>query len=214
VPTDVAVHAGRTLAVTGPNGSGKSTLALVLGGLRAPTTGRVVAGPALTAGLRRPGRPPHRWGADELVRRLGTVVQNPEHQFLTGRVRDELVVGPTRSGLGAADARRLADELLARLGLTALAEANPFTLSGGQQRRLSVATALATRPPVLVLDEPTTGQDAETWSELVAMLAEQQRDGSAVVVVTHDLPLVQALADDLLDTGAPDGAGARAVVAT
>lgn len=204
--TDVTLSAGRTLAVTGPNGTGKSTLALLLAGLRGPTAGRITAAPPLTAGLRRPQRPPHRWPADELVRRIGTVFQQPEHQFLTGRVRDELALGPLRAGSGDAAAHRLADQLLDRLGLAALAEANPFTLSGGQQRRLSVATALATRPAVVVLDEPTFGQDRDTWAELLALLAEQQDQGRALVLVTHDAAVVSALADDVLDlsvTGEP-----------
>jgi energy-coupling factor transport system ATP-binding protein len=204
-PTDADLHAGRTLAVTGPNGTGKSTLALLLAGLRGPTTGRVLAAPALTAGLRHPDRPPSRWRAAELVDRIGTVFQQPEHQFLTGRVRDELSLGPLRSGAGSTAAARLADELLERLGLAALAEANPFTLSGGQQRRLSVATALATRPRVLVLDEPTFGQDRDTWAELVALLAEQQDGERALCLVTHDAAVVAALADDVLDLGAPVG---------
>ncbi|MCW2580946.1 MAG: HMP/thiamine import ATP-binding protein [Blastococcus sp.] len=202
-PTDVLLPAGRTLAVTGPNGTGKSTLALLLAGLRSPTTGAVVAGPALTDGLRRPDRPPSRWRAAELVCRIGTVFQQPEHQFLTGRVRDELSLGPLRAGAGNAAAAELADELLERLGLSALAEANPFTLSGGQQRRLSVATALATRPRVLVLDEPTFGQDRDTWAELVALLAEQQDGERALCLVTHDAAVVSALADDVLSLGVP-----------
>jgi energy-coupling factor transport system ATP-binding protein len=203
LPTDVALRAGRTLAVTGPNGTGKSTLALLLAGLRAPTVGAVVAGPALTAGLRRPGRAPSRWRAAELVERIGTVFQQPEHQFLTGRVRDELALGPLRSGAGAAGARATAEALLERLGLAPLADANPFTLSGGQQRRLSVATALATAPRVLVLDEPTFGQDRQTWAELVALLAEQQDGDRALCLVTHDAAVVRALADEVLSLGVP-----------
>jgi energy-coupling factor transport system ATP-binding protein len=198
-PTDAVLAAGRTLAVTGPNGSGKTTLALLLAGLRPPTTGRVTAGPPLTAGLRRPELPPARWRAGDLVSRIGTVFQHPEHQFLTNRVRDELALGPLRAGSGDATAHRRAEELLERLGLAVLAEANPYTLSGGQQRRLSVATALATRPPVLVLDEPTFGQDRETWAELVALLAEHQADDRALLLVSHDAALVAALADELLE---------------
>jgi energy-coupling factor transport system ATP-binding protein len=132
------------------------------------------------------------------VTRIGTVFQNPEQQFLTGRLRDELALGPLRSGEHAATARATADDLLDRLGLTAFADANPYTLSGGQQRRLSVATALATAPRVLVLDEPTFGQDAATWRELVTLLAEQRGRGCAVAVVTHDLDLVDVLADERL----------------
>jgi energy-coupling factor transport system ATP-binding protein len=197
-PTDTVLAGGRALAVTGPNGTGKSTLALLLAGLRAPTAGRVVACAELAAGVRRGGREPHRWRAGELVTRIGTVFQRPEQQFLTGRLRDELALGPLRSGAGAATARATADALLERLGLTAFAEANPFTLSGGQQRRLSVATALATSPRVLVLDEPTFGQDAATWREVVGLLAEQRARGCALAVVTHDRDLVEALADDRL----------------
>jgi energy-coupling factor transporter ATP-binding protein EcfA2 len=201
-PTTTEVRGGRTLAVTGPNGTGKSTLALLLAGLRAPTTGRVQAAAELAAGVRRDHREPHRWRAGELVSRIGTVFQHPEQQFLTGRLRDELALGPLRSGGHAAAARATAEELLERLGLSAFADANPYTLSGGQQRRLSVATALATSPRVLVLDEPTFGQDAATWRELVTLLAEQRARGCAVTVVTHDADLVDVLADDRLALGA------------
>ncbi|MCV2491189.1 ATP-binding cassette domain-containing protein [Geodermatophilus sp. YIM 151500] len=207
-PTDAALRAGRALALTGPNGTGKSTLALLLAGLRAPTTGRVEAAAELAAGVRRGVRAPHRWRAGELVTRIGTVFQHPEQQFLTGRLHDELALGPLRSGGHATAARATAEALLERLGLTALADANPFTLSGGQQRRLSVATALATSPRVLVLDEPTFGQDAATWREVVTLLAEQRARGCAVAVVTHDADLVDVLADDRLVLPARRGAPA------
>ena len=197
-PTGTVLRGGRALAVTGPNGTGKSTLALLLAGLRTPTTGRITAAAQLAAGVRRSHAEPHRWRAGELVTRIGTVFQHPEQQFLTGRLRDELALGPLRSGERATEARATAEELLERLGLTAFADANPYTLSGGQQRRLSVATALATSPRVLVLDEPTFGQDAATWRELVTLLAEQRARGCAVAVVTHDADLVQVLADDRL----------------
>ena len=91
----------------------------------------------------------------------------------------------------------LADALVAgdlRASL-ALAEANPFTLSGGQKRRLSVATAVAAAPPGLVLDEPTVGQDARTWAELVDLLTEVKDGGTAMLVVSHDLDFVRRLAD-------------------
>src|SRR5690606_32460360 len=96
----------------------------------------------------------------ELLTRIGTVFQEPEHQFLTSTVCDELAVGPRALTLADHEISQRLDELLQRLRLDALAAANPFTLSGGEKRRLSVATVLATRPRVLVLDEPTFGQDA------------------------------------------------------
>jgi energy-coupling factor transporter ATP-binding protein EcfA2 len=180
---------GQALAVEGPNGAGKTTLALLLGGLTRPARGRVVAAPALAG--RDAARPPHRWPARRLAARIGSVFQNPEHQFVTDTVRAELLLG------GAAPAA--VDDLLARLHLDRLALANPFTLSGGEQRRLSVATALAAAPQVLVLDEPTFGQDLRTWRELVTLLADLRDEGRALVLVTHDAQLVEAIGDRRLE---------------
>jgi energy-coupling factor transport system ATP-binding protein len=189
---DLTVDAGRLLALTGRNGSGKSTLGLTLGGLLAPLSGRVLAAPGLMDGA---AAEPIRWKSRELLTRIGTVFQDPEHQFLTGRVRDELAVGPRALKLPAAVVDARVDGLLERLRLTHLADANPFTLSGGEKRRLSVATILATQPRLLVLDEPTFGQDSRTWAELVALLAELLDDGSSIVAITHDGEFVDALAD-------------------
>jgi energy-coupling factor transport system ATP-binding protein len=188
--TDCAVREGEALAVLGPNGSGKTTLALLLGGLLAPTSGSVVATSALAGSG---DKEPHRWRAAALAQRIGSVFQNPEHQFLTNRVRDEL----TKS----AAAKSTVDDLLQRLRLDQLALANPYTLSGGEQRRLSVATALAAAPRVLVLDEPTFGQDRRTWLEIVDLLAKLRDDGCGVVTVTHDPDVVDVLADRVLRLG-------------
>ena len=198
---DVQVRAAEALAVMGPNGSGKSTLALLLAGLLRPTTGAVVAGEALARG--RGHDPIWNWPAGELARKVGTVFQDPEHQFLTGSVRDELMLGPLRSGLDRTAAGRRADELLDRLHLGALAEANPFTLSGGEKRRLSVATALALAPSVLILDEPTFGQDRRTATELLALLAALRDDGRAICFVTHDRDFASALADRTIRLSLP-----------
>jgi energy-coupling factor transport system ATP-binding protein len=145
-----------------------------------------------------------RWRGRDLVRTVGTVFQDPEHQFVAGTVRDELAVVPRRAGDTARAVAARVDELLERLGLTALAGANPFTLSGGEKRRLSVATAIATAPRMVVTDEPTFGQDARTWAELVTLLADLRDDGRAVVMITHDEALVEAIADRTLPMIAKD----------
>jgi energy-coupling factor transport system ATP-binding protein len=186
-PATLTVRAGEAVAVTGPNGSGKSTLALALGGLLAPSSGRIRAFDRT--------KPPHEWRAAALTQEIGSVFQNPEHQFVTPRVADELALGPRRLGRIA---QPIVDELLERLRLTHVAGANPFTLSGGEARRLSVATALATAPRLLVLDEPTFGQDRRTWIELVDLLARLRDDGHGIVAVTHDAAFVTALADRAL----------------
>lgn len=203
-PTDLQVRGSEALAVMGPNGSGKSTLALLLAGLLRPTGGSVVAGEALAPG--RGHDPVWRWHARQLARRIGTVFQDPEHQFLRSTVRDELMLGPLQVGLNRATAAQRADELLERLHLAPLADANPFTLSGGEKRRLSVATALATAPSVLVLDEPTFGQDRRTAAELLALLAGVRDGGRAVCFVTHDRDFAGALADRTVRLSAPPAA--------
>jgi energy-coupling factor transport system ATP-binding protein len=136
------------------------------------------------------------------VTRIGFVFQDPEHQFLTGRVADELALGPRRAGVAEPEAVKRASELAERLRLGGVWDANPFTLSGGEKRRLSVATALATAPRAVILDEPTFGQDRRTWDEMVSLLAGLADSGRAVVMATHDRPLVEALADRTLRLGA------------
>lgn len=182
---DLALGPGQALCVTGPNGSGKSTLALALAGLTAPQAGTIRFEAQATA--------PHTWRPRELITRIGMVFQEPQHQFVAATVADELAVGPRRLGMPEDEIEARVGDLLQRLRLRSLARANPFTLSGGEQRRLSVATVLATRPRLLVLDEPTFGQDARTWSEITELLLDLLEAGSAVIAATHDTALVAAL---------------------
>ncbi|WP_445262927.1 ABC transporter ATP-binding protein [Pseudokineococcus sp. 1T1Z-3] len=204
---DLDLPAASTTALTGANGAGKTTLALTVAGLLEPVGGGVVAAPALAAGL---GPAPWRWRSRELLRRVGTVFQDPEHQLLTSSVADELAHGPRRLGLPEPAVRARVEELLERLGLAALARAHPYTLSGGEKRRLSVATALATGPRVVVLDEPTFGQDAVTWAALVDLLRELVQDGAALLAVTHDRELVAATGARTHHLAPPDPAVALA----
>jgi energy-coupling factor transporter ATP-binding protein EcfA2 len=182
------VRRGSALAITGPNGSGKSTLALLLAGLLRPQGGEV----------RAFGEEPWRWSPRALVRRIGTVFQDPEHQLVAARVDDELRVGPRAIGLPENEIDRRVRDLLERLDLQKLAVANPFTLSGGEKRRLSVGTALATSPDALVLDEPTFGQDRRTFTELLTLLAEYRDGGGAIAFASHDELFVDAFADERL----------------
>ncbi|MFD2456070.1 ABC transporter ATP-binding protein [Corynebacterium mendelii] len=214
-PRNVSIPAGASTVITGDNGAGKTTLALTLAGLLAPLDGRVVASPALSHGTGSSS--PHDWSSRQLAGRIGVVFQDPEHQFVARTVREELELGPKI--IGGADRRSLTDrilgrhstgeldekdrdridELLARLRLDHLAKANPFTLSGGQKRRLSVATALVTAPRVLVLDEPTFGQDRRTFTELVVLLRELTDQGVSLISVTHDHLYADALGDYRLE---------------
>ena len=202
---ELAIPSGAATVITGPNGAGKSTLALTLAGLLPPLGGEVVAAEGLAA---RGIRTPSRWRSTELLTRIGTVFQEPEHQFLAATLRDELAVGPRALGMPRDRVAAIVDELLERLRLDHLALANPFTLSGGQKRRLSVATVLAASPAVLVLDEPTFGQDRRGWTELVALLQAETAAGRTVVAVTHDADVVHHLGAHRIRLEAPRAAGA------
>jgi energy-coupling factor transport system ATP-binding protein len=185
----VVVRAGDATGIIGANGSGKSTLGRLLAGLVSPTSGAVMA----------PGQPKplHTWRSGPLSRHVSMVFQNPEHQFLARTVAAELRVRADTPPSARRPTWRRAevDGLLDRLRLDHLADADPFTLSGGEQRRLSVATALASGPRAIVLDEPTYGQDRRTWTELVTLLSGIRDEGVAVSFISHDRDLLRALAD-------------------
>lgn len=201
---DLAVPQAAATVITGPNGAGKSTLALTLAGLLPEAAGRVEAAPELAG---RSGRRPSKWTSRELLTRIGTVFQEPEHQFLASTVQGELAIGPRSRGVDPAAVDQIVGELLERLHLAPLAAANPFTLSGGQKRRLSVATVLADAPPVIVLDEPTFGQDRRGWIELVQLLQSEIAAGTTVVAVTHDEDVLHHLGGHRIELGAPQHAG-------
>ncbi len=169
---DLQATAGERIALVGANGSGKSTLGRLLVGLLVPTAGTVRLG----------GDQPSRLAAASLARRAGYVFQEPERQFLSQRVGDEILLGLR------ADETSAAGDLLERLGLPLadFGERSPYRLSGGEQRRLSLATVLVRRPDVLVLDEPTFGQDRIGYEALLAILAEHVAAGTCLFAATHD----------------------------
>ena len=188
---DLAFKQGQITALVGANGAGKSTLALTLAGLLEPVDGEVSASGELAAGAH--GVHPGDWKSTELASRISYVFQNPEHQFATGSVLDEVMLGPLRVGVEESQARERARTLLRRFGLLRYENANPYTLSGGEKRRLTVAAALASAPRVLILDEPTFGQDRCTWMQMVQLIHGLRSDGVSIIVVTHDRELVTAL---------------------
>jgi energy-coupling factor transporter ATP-binding protein EcfA2/energy-coupling factor transporter transmembrane protein EcfT len=211
-PVDLTVRAGRITAVTGRSGSGKTTLLAGLAGLLRVSSGRIMATPVLAGRL---GPDPRRWRSPDLARRIGWVAQHPEQAFVARTVRAELLAG-LRGDSGTADgsarpsraAEARADGLLTALGLAQVAGVDPHRLSGGEQRRLAVAAALTQGPRVLLLDEPTLGQDRLTWSAVSGALAAARAAGTGLVVATHDRALIDQLADAVHDLSAPAGPAA------
>jgi energy-coupling factor transporter ATP-binding protein EcfA2 len=182
---DLDVAPGEFTAVVGANGAGKTTLIQAMAGVVPPPRGTV-----MVAGL-----DVARTGARTLAAHVGFVFQNPEHQFITHTVFDEIAHGLRRQGFADDEVRDRAMALLERFGLASRADAHPFLLSGGQKRRLSVGTALVAGAPVLVLDEPTFGQDRARADELLELLSELNAAGTTIVVVTHDMQLVTEHSD-------------------
>ena len=200
--------AGQITALVGANGAGKSTLSLTLAGLLPAVSGEVVASDALTQGAN--GTDPMKWKSPDLAKRISYVFQNPEHQFACGSVLDEVMLGPLRTGVPASEARVKAEELLKRFRLDRYAKANPYTLSGGEKRRLTVAASLAAAPRVLILDEPTFGQDHKTWLQIIRLIASLRSEGVSIIVVTHDRELVEALGARLVELVPESGEGKSA----
>ncbi|MEP6666028.1 MAG: ATP-binding cassette domain-containing protein, partial [Nocardioidaceae bacterium] len=187
--------AGRCLAVTGVSGAGKSTLVSVLAGLRRPTSGDVVSAPELAT---RKGRTPWLWSSRDLTARLSWAPQTPEHGVVASSVRHEVRASAEACGRAGAQADARADGLLDAFGLSHLMTASPYHLSGGEQRRLMVAAALVHGPAGVLLDEPTVGQDRQTWAIVLGAVAASRGAGAGVALSTHDIDAAEALADDRL----------------
>lgn len=183
------IYSGEMLAIVGRNGAGKSTLARLLVGLLKPQQGE----------LSLFGKPARQWKVAELANHIALVFQNPEHQFLTDTVSDEIDYSLLARGISGLDERKkIIEETLAQLGLGEMAAVHPFALSAGMKRRLGVATMLVSRPRVLILDEPTYGQDKQMTEALMALMQQIRTQGIAVVMITHDMRLVQEYAERVL----------------
>jgi energy-coupling factor transport system ATP-binding protein len=177
---DLAILPGERLAIIGQNGSGKSTLVKHFVGLLRATSGEVRVG----------GKPVGRRHVAELARTVAIAFQNPDRQIFAARVRDEVAFGPRNLGLrGAALDERVASALAA-VGLEEYSGANPYDLGHSQRKLLALASVLAMRAPMVVLDEPTTGQDANGVRRVEGIVADLSVAGTTVVVISHDMRFV------------------------
>jgi energy-coupling factor transporter ATP-binding protein EcfA2 len=213
---DLAVGAGESVAVVGPNGAGKSTLLLHLNGLlpgKGP--GAFSAGPGhghllgMGRSNGRRARTPSVWvdglevndrNAREVRRRVGLVFQDPDDQLFCNSVIEDVAFGPLNLGLGPTEARRIALECLARVGLADAVDRQPHHLSFGERKRVCLAGVLACRPSVLVLDEPTANLDPRARRRLIQLIAGLD---CTKLIASHDLEMVLDLCPRcvLLDSG-------------
>ncbi|MGO4459659.1 energy-coupling factor ABC transporter ATP-binding protein [Streptomyces sp. M-16] len=172
---DLTVAAGERVALLGPNGAGKTTLVLHLNGILGGGVGTVTV-----AGL-----PVQKRNLAEIRRRVGIVFQDPDDQLFMPTVREDVAFGPAAAGLRGAELEERVREALDLVGMADFADRPPHHLSFGQRRRVAVATVLAMRPEILVLDEPSSNLDPASRRELADILRSLD---VTVLMVTHDLP--------------------------
>jgi cobalt/nickel transport system ATP-binding protein len=179
---DLTVERGERVAILGPNGAGKTTLVLTINGIHLPSRGRVtVDGMAVEQGNLR-----------QIRRRVGIVFQDPDDQLFMPTVRDDVAFGPANLGLTGAELEGRVGEALATVGMGSCGDRLPHHLSFGGRRRVALATVLAMRPEVLVLDEPSSNLDPAARRELAEIVAALP---VTTLVVTHDLPYALQLCD-------------------
>ncbi len=177
---NLVIEPGERVAIVGQNGSGKSTLVRHLNGLLRPTEGRVLHDDVDVAGER----------VARLAARVGLAFQDPGRQIFAGRVRTEVAFGPRNLGLRGRELDEAADAALAAVGLSDAADANPYDLGYSRRKLLSLAGILAMRTPVVVLDEPTTGQDARGVARIAGVVASLHAERRTVVAISHDMRFV------------------------
>ena len=172
---DLRIEPGERVALLGPNGAGKTTLVLHLNGIHLPATGQV----------RVAGVPVAKPALKEIRRRVGIVFQDPDDQLFMPTVGEDVAFGPANFGVSGAALRARVDVALATVGMTEHRDRSPLHLSGGQRRRVALATVLACEPEILVLDEPSSNLDPVARRELAEVLLGLD---ATMLMVTHDLP--------------------------
>lgn len=183
------IYPGEMLAIVGRNGAGKSTLAKLMVGLQKPQDGELTLF----------DHPASYWKVEALAEHIALVFQNPEHQFLTDSAYDEIAYSLMSRGIIEPEkVRAQVEDWLDRLELGDFSKTHPFALSAGKKRRLGVATMLVCQPEVLLVDEPTYGQDKEMTQTLMQVMESIRAQGVTVVMITHDMRLVQEFASRVL----------------
>lgn len=179
------LYKGEIAAIIGPNGAGKSTLTKLLMGLLKPCKGRILLNNIDISEM----------SPLDIGKNLGLVFQNPEHQFIKMTVEEEMALSLELRGVSPEEVSTKVDHYLELFNLSSQRNMNPFSLSQGQKRRLSTASMMINGQPVLILDEPTYGQDIENLQELLNLLYNINNTGISILMITHDMDLVLSSCD-------------------
>lgn len=191
---DLDILAGQHVAIVGANGSGKSTLLKMLDGLVFPSAGEILAfgAPLTEDALEEPAF------RRDFRARVGFVFQDADVQLFCSDVRDELAFGPLQLGLPRDEVARLVADVAAHLRIDKLLDRPPYSLSGGEKKRVAIGAVVAIRPRVLLLDEPTSALDPRSQVWLLDVLDEWKGEGRTVVMATHDLSAAAEAADRIV----------------
>jgi cobalt/nickel transport system ATP-binding protein len=188
---NLTVHQGERIAILGANGSGKSTLLKLLDGLYFPNSGSICAfGELLTEEALQDGE-----RAFSFRRRVGFVFQDPDVQLFSPTVWDEVTFAPLHLGLPQVQVIERAEWAMDLLGIQKLRDRAPHRLSGGEKKKVALASVLSLRPDVWLLDEPTASLDPRSQSRLLDFIDELGRDGKTIITATHDLDIVEEIAE-------------------
>lgn len=185
---DVVVYEKEFVAVMGQNGSGKTTFVKHLNGLLKPTRGRVIVR----------GKDTSKRRVSDLARDVGYVFQNPDHQIFCDTVEAEVAFGPRNLGLQQKEVSERVQEALHAVGLLEYKGVNPKRLSKGQRQRVAVASVLSMKPNILIVDEPTTGQDYRDGIEMLELIKKLNQTGNTILFITHDMQLIARYADRVI----------------
>lgn len=180
----LTIRPGEFVAIAGRNGSGKTTLTKLMISLLKPSSGSICLNGNATAKLLPADLAPH----------IGYVFQNPDRQIFRDTVEAEVAYGPQQLGFAPERIKAAVAQALETVGLTDLAKAYPRSLSKGQKQKVTIASALAMQPEILILDEPTSGQDARAGKQLMELLKKMHAQGKTIIMVTHNMELLAGYA--------------------
>ncbi|MHA2059497.1 MAG: energy-coupling factor ABC transporter ATP-binding protein [Candidatus Ranarchaeia archaeon] len=182
------INDGEIVAIMGQNGAGKTTIAKHLNGLLKPRMGDV----------RINGRSTNEFSVAELSKTVGYVFQNPNHSLFAESVEEEILFTLKNYGFSKEDIEQRLEETLETFNLKPFRKASPFSLSGGERKRVSLAAVLCLTPDIVILDEPTTGQDAQQKKAISRVIKRLHKEGNTLILISHDTEFVVELVDRII----------------
>ncbi|MDD1752186.1 MAG: energy-coupling factor ABC transporter ATP-binding protein [Methanotrichaceae archaeon] len=194
------VHQGEQVCIMGANGSGKSTLLAVIDGLVFPTSGEYYAFDTLVSEPLFDSIKDNEFRY-QFRKKVGFVFQNSDIQLFSPTVYEEIAFGPLQLDMSKNEVRTRVDDVMEMMDITRLKERAPHTLSGGEKKKVCIASVLATNPDILLLDEPTAGLDPRTQLWLIELLQDLSKASKTIITATHDLDIIQQISDRAIVIG-------------